>query len=74
MQAEIAACRPALAAGGKGQISEPTLWSDQIETGPAYHAIPESHMKAPILMLKWHIPKYLGLPYFLRRRNGESLA
>jgi hypothetical protein len=32
--------------GREFQTSAPTLWPDQIETGTAYHAIPESHMKA----------------------------
>jgi len=52
----------------------PTTGPDQIETGTAYHALPESHMKATLQMPKCHAPKYLALPCPLRRINGESLA
>jgi len=42
----------------------------QIETGSAYHGIPESHMKSPRARPKWHVRKYLDLPVF----NHEEMA
>jgi hypothetical protein len=31
--------------GGEFQTFAPTTWPDQIETGTAYHVLPENHMK-----------------------------
>jgi hypothetical protein len=61
-----------LSAGRKFQTSAPTAWPDQIETGTAYHGIPESHMKAALQMPKWHAPKYLGLAVFFTTKKWRK--
>src|SRR6266576_7293782 len=61
-----------LSAGRKFQTSAPTAWPDKIETGTAYHGIPESHMKAALQMPKWHAPKYLGLAVFLTTKKWRK--
>lgn len=49
---------------GSIRHAHPPHGRTKIETGTAYHALPESHMKGAIQMPKWHAPKYLRLAYF----------
>jgi hypothetical protein len=56
----------------EGRISpRPTPGPDQIETGPAYHAIPENRLKPANSEAKWHAPKYLR---YCRSFRDEELA
>jgi DNA-binding CsgD family transcriptional regulator len=57
----------------EGRISpRPTPGPDQIETGPAYHAIPENRLKPANSEAKWHAPKYLGIAVVFATKNWRK--